>query len=275
MDKETAETILAKVVAARQKQAALEMDPDQAALRAQALRNVLTAGGVGLGMGVGFHGLTGLLGLLHRNAAPPQHPRQHRPAEFELPYPAEKAAEGAEPFPPLYGAQQLSTVPWLGAATTLAGMGGLGLGWHGMGKLLTALREHQGKIELESARSDFRDAMLSQYDRPGERRKAAGDEATLGTDLDQLYDAAEKQAVDMGEWARYLTNYYGLYAAPAAALAGIGAYNITKKRSRRSVLDQALKQRQRERAEGAPSELYAMPVPVAHSESSQHALPRY
>jgi len=176
-----------------------------------------------------------------------------------------------------------SGIPWYGPAMLLGGLGGLGVGWKGMDALIDARRKKEMEGELETARSQFHDALMSQYAKPVEihpelmgKSKAAADAtmAEVGRALDDLWEktsaalAAEeaapttKAAFDLSNAAGQAAGGYGMYAALSGLLAGSLVYDKINKRSRRSVLDAALKKRQRRRFNQQPTEIYAQPEPV-------------
>jgi hypothetical protein len=174
-----------------------------------------------------------------------------------------------------------SGIPWYGPAMLLGGLGGLGLGWKGMDSVLDARRKKQMEGELVTARQQFHDALLGQYDKPVELHpelmKKSADEATMekvGRELDALYDKfvgavtaeearpTEKAALDLSNMAGQAAGGYGMYAALSGLLTGSLVYDKMAKRSRRSVLESALKKRQRRRFMQQPTEIYAQPEPV-------------
>lgn len=175
-----------------------------------------------------------------------------------------------------------SGIPWYGPAMLLGGLGGLGLGWKGMDKVLDARRQKQMDGELESARQQFHDALLSQYDKPVSlhpelmKSKSAADATMVkvGEELDAVYDKylaamaaeekqpTEKRALDLSNMAGQAAGGYGMYAALSGLLTGSLVYDKMSKRSRGSVLNAALKKRQRRRFMQQPTEIYAQPEPV-------------
>lgn len=174
-----------------------------------------------------------------------------------------------------------SGIPWYGPAMLLGGLGGLGVGWKGMDAVLDARRKKQMEGELVTARQQFHDALLGQYDKPVELHpelmKKSADEQTMekvGRELDALYDKfvgavraeeknpTEKTALDLSNMAGQAAGGYGMYAALSGLLTGSLVYDKMAKRSRRSVLESALKKRQRRRFMQQPTEIYAQPEPV-------------
>lgn len=265
MDKQTASSILNTV---RSKQAA--DDPfttavDQAAstqMHADALRDMRNLAVLGAGAGIAGRGVVGLLNLLKGQR--PTTKRLAGPTELPLPLPY-RAEEDEQQK--VAGFTDKTSLPYYGPGMMLAGLAGAGLGWKGADMLLDSRRKAEREKELEEARSQFHDAMLSQYDAPlsvgsssARLEKAAADKE-LGRELDQLFSMFEKTATwaDMGGKA---LGAYGTYASLAALLGGTWAYDKAKRRSRRSVLESALKKRQREQFAQSPTEIYAVPEPA-------------
>jgi hypothetical protein len=87
-------------------------------------------------------------------------------------------------------------------------------------------------------------------------------------DLAQAFETLEKIA-DMKDWAGKAMGTYGGYAGLTALAAGLMAYRDAEKTSRRSVLEKALKRRQTAQQQRSPSEIYALPEPVASHDSEE------
>lgn len=177
-----------------------------------------------------------------------------------------------------------SGIPWYGPAMLLGGLGGLGVGWKGMDALIDARRKKEMEGELESARSQFHDALMSQYSKPvkmhpglipGADKEGADSTMTkVGQALDVLWEKLSaalaeeenrptaKQAFDLSNAAGQLAGGYGMYAGLSGLLSGALVYDKMQKRSRRAVLESALKKRQRRRFMQQPTEIYAQPEPV-------------
>lgn len=174
-----------------------------------------------------------------------------------------------------------SGIPWYGPAMMLGGLGGLALGWKGMDSIIDKQRKQSMEDELDSARGEFHDALLGQYDKPVSlhpeliKKKASDDTMVkVGEALDELYDRflsemhktetqpMSKQALDLSNLAGQAAGGYGMYAGLSGLLTGALVYDKMSKRSRRSVLESALKKRQRRRFMQQPTEIYAQPEPV-------------
>jgi hypothetical protein len=276
MDTKTCSAILARVRADREKRASegdafAQAVRDMAAhrLKAEALGDVGSVGLAALGVGAAGRGAVGLYNVLKRGLGSQKH--RGGPAELPLPYPVEPEEMPAEVLPKaasfLSGdaASTKAGVPWFRPAAVAAGVGGLGLGWAAVDKVLDARRRAERDKELEGARGEFHDALLSQYDRPlaappGVKVKKAGD---LAAGLDDLYDRFSKAAVDWGNAGGAALGGYGVYAGLSGLLAGTVLYDKMRKRSRRAVLEKALQRRERRRFMQSPTEIYAVPEPVA------------
>jgi len=63
-----------------------------------------------------------------------------------------------------------------------------------------------------------------------------------------------------------MAGLYGMYAAPAALLAGYAAWSAAKKRRRKNILAKAVAKRKQRRQAMRPQEIFAMPVPVEQEE---------
>lgn len=173
-------------------------------------------------------------------------------------------------------------IPWYGPAMLMGGLGGLGLGWKGMDKVINSRRKKQMDGDLETARSQFHDALLSQYAKPvemhpeliGEKKSSDDTMVKVGQALDDLFvkftaamadeeaRPSEKRSFDMSNLAGQAAGGYGMYAGLSGLLTGAMVYDKMNKRSRRSVLDSALKKRQRRKFMQQPTEIYAQPEPV-------------
>lgn len=267
MDRCTAQAILDDLAA--QKQAgALEAAEQQAAsaLQGEALSDIANVAMLSGGIGMGARGAMGIYNLLRRNLRPAIKPESV--ATIPLPFPEEPAEEKT-------AANEVPTdkmhFPWYMPGIWLSGIAGGYGGWKAVDSLLDARRRQAAEDDVTQAKRDFETALLSQYDKPV---KLAADDpwVKVGQELDQLADQFEKAAgvVDSAVDAitpsantmSTLGNYYTMYAAPSALLAGYAVYNATKKRRRREVLSKAIDARRRRRQEQAPLEIYATPQPV-------------
>lgn len=282
MDNNTSHSILARIKEAKEKKA---NDPSTEAfgnalqqmsanqLKTDAFGDVRNMGLAALGAGVAGRGLMGLIQTIRSNRAKKT---RSGPAYLPLPFPA-KAANFLEGD----NAASKAGIPWYGPAMLLGGLGGLGLGWKGMDAVLNKRRERAIKGEMETAKQEFHDALLSQYDEPVKMHpqllsKKAEDANTMtkvGAALDELFDTVQteinkqetrftKKAFDFENLAGAATGGYGMYAGLSGLLAGAVTYNKMQKRSRRAILDKALQRRQRRKFMQSPSEIYAVPEAV-------------
>lgn len=155
--------------------------------------------------------------------------------------------------------------PWFVPAALMTALGSGYLGWKGTDAILDARRKAETEEEMNLAENAFRQALLSNYETDGSGGKLSK-AAQLGQELDKLYDAMveltteHEKSADMGRDALGLgLGLYGGYASLSALLAGLWAHRVASKRSRHTVLEKALKKRQREDYLLQPAELYATP----------------
>jgi len=246
-------------------------------LQSDALGDVKRFGLTGLGIGVAGRAILGAVQHLRANRAKKT---RTGPAYLPMPFPATPEKSGSFAFGD--DASSKSGIPWYGAASALSTIGGLALGWKGMDKLIDRQRRKRMEQELTDARSQFHDALISQYDKPVElhpeliNKKASDDTMVkVGQALDQLYgkflqamssqtDAVlTKQALDLPNLAGQVADGYGVYSGLTGLLAGAYVYDKVSKRSRKAVLESALKKRQRRQFMQRPTEIFAQPEPVA------------
>lgn len=240
--------------------------PDEQ-MAAQGAREVGQIGLAGLGVGAGLAGLRGLYNLVRRRAGSP--PRRRYPAAIttDVPVPvevADKAAADGTTATTKAAHSSTMTLPWYGAAATGAGALGLYGGWKGVDAVFSAQKEHEKQRQLEDAKRDFEQALVSTYPSP----RPAGslpmtDGEKLGAALDALYDAVcQKRAWDWNDIPGGLASGYGAYALATGAPAAMWAYNKTESGSRRNVLNKAMKLRDRRNYLSRPPEVYAVPRAV-------------
>lgn len=279
MDRQTSLAVLEHIRAEREKRgdgteafadAVQEMAASQ--LRSDGLKDIRNIGLATLGIGAAGRGVVGLAQLLTRNK---QRKPRTGPATLSLPYPV-KAGLDTRGFLSGDNAATKSGVPWYGPAMMLSGMAGLGLGWKGMDHVLDSRRKAETNNDLESARKDFRAALLSQYD----TSKMAADEpmakasAALDTAFEKFAGLIEaldkapaqpmvKTSVDWANLGGQALGGYGVYAGLSGLLAGSLLYDKAKKRSRSAIINKALQRRQRREFMQQPTELYATPEPVS------------
>lgn len=237
-------------------------------LKSDALKDVASVGLGALGVGAAGRGLVGLIQMMRQG----KKKTRSGPAYLPLPYPAKTAG-----FLDGDAAATKGGIPWYGPAMLGGGIAGLGLGWKGMDKMLDARRQREQKQELDQARQEFHDALLSQYDEPIKThpslmKKRGGDGSVMekvGKALDTLFDKfeaakedTEKTAVDWSNLAGQATGGYGMYAGLSGLLTGAVVYDKMSKRSRRAVLEKALQQRQRRKFMQSPTEIMAVPEPM-------------
>jgi hypothetical protein len=248
----------------------------------QAWHNVRNLGLLSFALGAGSRGLVGLHNLVRRNLNPPT--VRGGPVPLPLPYPVmpsedpERIKEKKEKR--AGGTPNINTPSghdWYTTAMLAAGLGGGALGWKGVDVLLNKRREQEQQSEMEQARHEFHDALLSQYGKPlqaqgGMTRKVAADASALGPALDRLFDSfLEKRAVlekraFMGisddVWGKIRGGYYA-YAGGSGLITGALVYDKMKKRQQRAIVEEAMKRRERKQMLQQPPEIYATPEPMA------------
>jgi len=200
-----------------------------------------------LGGGAAIRGLQGFRTILGK-PGPTGVPHS---SEFEMPYRYDEEEKQADAF----------DNPWTIPALTLGLPAAFYGGWKGIDKLLDRQRKAMSEDELEAAKQEYRDALLATY-------KEASDERSTEELLDGCFQkAAEKSLMDSfsraGNIGKGLALTYGI-GAPLAAYALVNSK--MKATSRKALLEKAIAERARRRAQQQPSELYALPEPVAISE---------
>jgi hypothetical protein len=212
-----------------------------------------------LGLGAAARGATGLVNLMRRNIS--ERASTGAPVEMQPSLPEEEekiAATGDQYFgSPVTNKESL----WFYYPGML--MGGLAAGyggWKAVDRVLDKRRRQSVDDELETNRSKFRQALSGIAS-----GKTAADHdpqaATLGQDLDRLFDGFEKAAGMFGDQTAGDVmgkgmGMYATYAIPSALLAGYAAYSAGVKRQRRALIEKALQRRERRRQSQQPAPLY-------------------
>jgi hypothetical protein len=231
-----------------------------------------------LGLGTAARGGYGLLNLLRRNISPLRVRSKVKP--LPLPYPEEEeeekiAAEGVMAPP---GGESWFDSPvtkkeglwWRKPGMLLGGLAGAYGGWKLVDHIMDQRRQSEVEDEVSGAKQNFRGAMMSNFASP--IKQASDNSDNLGSDLDRVFDAFEKQAT-IGDTIGSTVGNYGMYAVPASLLAGYSAYNMARKRRRSNVLKKALQRRERRRQQQSPAPIFATPVPVKiEKEEEEQAL---
>lgn len=225
------------------------------AIKAEAMRQILTVLGIGTAAGASARGIMGLPGLFGSRVAS----KRVSSVPVPTPYPVyvdekerkkalQKSAEGAEKVNELW---------WYYPGMAAAGLGGLVGGHKLMDWLVTSKRRRDFESELEEAKGKYRKALLGQYDPARVPVKTASNETsnTLGEKLDELVKAAD------GWWDKQLGRYLVL-AGLLAGGTGLASYKYVKGRSDPEIMEEAMQRRERERAARRPPETFAVPVPV-------------
>lgn len=283
MELQTSLAILAKVREKKANSAAAFANTvhgmENAQLKADALKDVRNLFLATLGVGMAARGGTGLINLFKQ-----QTPKKTRsgPVMLPLPYPVEPESMPANvikksSFLSGDAASTKAGIPLYGPAMMFGGLAGLGLGWKGLDAALDARRKRATQEELDRARSEFHDAMLSQFPEPlkinpGQNKRAS--ETSTMTKVGQALDRTfaklneclvrgEKVGFDLSNAGGAAVGGYGMYAGLSSLLAGALVYDKMKKRSQRAVIDKALQRRQRRNFATQPTEIYAIPEPVS------------
>lgn len=228
--------------------------------------------GLGLaGVGAAARGVSALHGLYRRNIKKQKRPAS-APVSMQIPIPA-KTAGLLGPGSFIQGDQAVTPagIPWAIPAGLAAGLGGLYGGWKVADKLLDSRRKAELEGELESAQTEYEQALMDEYKHKG---KTASD-SSVAVELDRLYDqfcALEKTAgfselasaaIDPTTYtnaAGALTGAYGVGALGSGAITAALVYNHFKKRQESELLRRAQSARRRKMYESQPSPLYAEPV---------------
>jgi hypothetical protein len=158
-------------------------------------------------------------------------------------------------------AQSKLGIPYYLAGGMSAGGGGAYGGWHAMDALLDKRRKETQEEELERAREDFQEALVSRHG------KTASADNTLGEDLDRLFDALTEKSAALEKQAESpiedaigtLLGGYGVYGLGTGLLSGVLMYNAAKKRQRRALLEKAKEERARQKFERQPPRIEAIP----------------
>jgi hypothetical protein len=226
-------------------------------LASDAWKDVGNVGLASLGLGAGGAGLIALMKRLHSDKPK----RLNVPNTLPLPYPVEEDEAPERLAKKGMDISMKAGLPWYGPAMMFTGMAGLGAGWKGVDSIMQAQAAKQRQKEIEEAKNEFHQAILSQYDAPiGAKAAAAPDE--LSQALDSLYDMV-KTAMTTGDMLGMAGGGYGIYAGLSGLAAGALVYDKMRKRSQRAVLEKALQRRERRRFAMSPSPIYAQPEPMA------------
>jgi hypothetical protein len=255
---------------------------------------MLTVGGLGLAGGLVTRGVMGLPSFLGLNAPKSRlADRGPGPSVVTIPTPVYTSEADQRKATRLKVAYSREDWPAYYPGMVAAGLGGA-LGGYG---IMDHLMQSKAKSDLASeeadAKSEYEKALLDQYDPRSlpvanrvplstipkvQKELAAAPPATLPSvpglkmasaevmgELDELADEYEKQATVLGyelPSMGQVQGMYGAYAIPAAAASGLLAYNHFKDRSPNTLLEKAIKDRERARWASRPPETYAVPQPV-------------
>jgi hypothetical protein len=260
----------------------------------EALNNILAWGGGALALGAGARGLSGLGSFLNRNLGggvqTPQRQsfvripvpvkvktREERDAMLAAAQEQEKeagfaklAASATQTMADWMGLLRrpneipgalhnafagwnqadMLNKPWVLPTGAAAIGGGLYGGWKLTDYLLDKTKDVEQESELEEARKDYENALA------GRRKVAAANAAPKA--LDALADLYEKR----GGWWDQLKGTGLLLGGGIALGSGLGAYNWTRSLAEDKAVEEAVKRRQSQITEQAPSPVMAIPTPV-------------
>lgn len=266
--------------------------PDQqSAAKREMLKKLLQIGLAGAGIGIGGRSLLGMHNMLNPAEAPdPYAYTSPIPTPFGIPTQRDDeeekraadepgvfgkainwAAENVMPkeLPPV--ANPLATGTGIPAAVGMAAAG-VGGGWWLTDYIMRRRRQAQADDEMAGAEKEYQDAMAEQY-RSAMRAKTAGDD--LG--IDNLFELCHNQettktaeVADYNPWKAIggteawekMKGVFGLAALVAGGTSAYATYDWTKHRSRKAMLDKAVRARARMRQSGTPVPMMAMPTPV-------------
>jgi hypothetical protein len=153
------------------------------------------------------------------------------------------------------GASHPNNVPaLLGLGLPLSALALYG-GWKGTDALLDWRRKREMEGELEKTREEY-ERLLNET-----LAKHGADEAGIEAELDELAEMATTMEKDAGYPSDFLSKGYGFLAAYAmlsALASGKLSYDYFKKRNQRTVAEEALKRRAKERT-GGVAPIYLQP----------------
>lgn len=265
---------------------AAQTDPLTAQVQSAALNDLPYYGLAGLGAGVGLRGLYGLANLVQKRVKP-RHAVYPQAITTQVPVPVgddvtDQTKYAIDWGQALFGSKDPIhskwNVPWyLPGAAAATGLGMAG-GYKGMDALFGAQQTAEDAQEKEKAKQDFEQALLSSYSRPrgvgaGGVIKASAEKTAaekLSEALDAVFDGFTKQS-NIGlsaDTTGKLGGLYGLWALGTGLPAAYWAYQSQQKNSNRSILDKAMRLRDRKAFLTRPPEIYATPqaVPMSGSE---------
>jgi hypothetical protein len=251
-------------------------------VRSEALKDVLSVGGIAAAGGIGLRGLLGLKYMFGRSK--PNLTRSMGPTVISIPtpvYTTRKDEQQAMKMATDKQALTRSAIPWYLPGITMAGVGGLAGGYKLMDLLMDRKRKLDLQDEMTAAKGDYQQALLDQYNPSAIPAAGSIPEEPLPTktvnplpgqvklplkmaahnpSLDTLADAYVKQA--MPDWMGKMLGVYGAGASLLALGSGVATYRMMKDRSTNKLLEDAIKQRERDRWARRPPEVYAIPTPV-------------
>lgn len=149
--------------------------------------------------------------------------------------------------------------PFFIPAAVGVGAVGVGGGWKLTDWLLQKRRKSQMQTELDDARREYQDALLSG------QKQAGADE------LDAAFDVLEKRGWGVADSVNNALGGYLTAVGLATAGAGYGTYKWTKSRGQGALLNKALEERARQLWSRTQQPVYAVPKPVLIPDEEQPA----
>lgn len=246
---------------------------DQA--RNLALTRAKDIGLTALGVGGALAGARGLARLLRRNSKPADEDSALM-GSTQLPfrYPVAMKNAGIMDFLNGGGATSPAEVPWAlplyGAALAGGGLAGHSI----ISSLLDRQRKREYKGDLQRARNEFQQAMLSQYTKPLAAPKTAAESPPI-TVFQKLAEIRKAFAANVekiaflsipaskkANWLGAAAGGAGLYALLSSVGAGAAAYKFMQQKQKSEAIDRALRDRRRQEYANNPPPIVAFPAPV-------------
>lgn len=218
---------------------------------------------LGIAAGVGLLG-GGLLGYASRR-------RKKKQLDDDV---KEAAVENAQPNlfeRALRGTNAVTEqhIPWYLPGMVGGGLLGTAGGYFAADKIIDKKRKADLQAEVDAAKEEYQQALLANY-QPGQipvQKHAAAH--GVGVQLDRLadmlgitVDTPLEKVANLEQLLGRGLGLYGAVALPTAMLAGLASYGYTRERSSDKLLEEALKQRERDRVSRRPPEIVVVPEPV-------------
>lgn len=263
---------------------ALDPDPD---LRSEALKNVLTIAGLSALAGGTIRGLVGapyLFGTQPSGSAG----TALSPATVNIPYPV-VVKKNRKPAPPMNVIKtsevesQYNQIPWYYPLLMGASLPAFYGGYKGVDYLMDRYRKSQLQADEEQARREYEQALLEGYPAAHVPKVQSAPKLASEALLEEGAAALEKLAAQYVQATsappaappasgsaptpvkQAFPSIPGLYGALATVLglsSGALMYNYARDRSSSKLVQEAIRQRERQRWATRPPEVFAVPTPV-------------